>query len=139
VTPRQVLNTPLFSTCLRCAAGISARPTVWTTSPRFNNLRFEGSSRFFFLNAAGAVVAFGHKSSFCMIDLFDMPEFDTVSAGVDCNCQGVSAGFADICNRGLECQSFDVTDVPAGNDTLLIETNTQASCPPRTSTTTPPS
>ena len=53
------------------------------------------------------------------------PDFPAGSSpgGFNCSTQGVSAGFADIYSRGLPCQYIDVTDVPAGDYTLRIETN----------------
>jgi hypothetical protein len=99
-----------------------SHPGVWTISPGFGDLRFEGWTRFFLKDASGATVAFGHKSSFCMIDLHNQTP-GAPQGGFTCQNQGVSAGWTDIYNRSLPCQFIDVTDVPAGTYTLRIETN----------------
>ena len=84
----------------------------------FNDLRFEGWSRFFLENRRGELVAFGHKSSFCMVDLYDM------GSGVPASgrgCQYMTRGWADIYNSGLACQFIDITGVAPGTYTLRIE------------------
>jgi hypothetical protein len=95
-------------------------PTVWTASPAFGgSLRFEGWSRFFLLKN-GDAVAYGHKSSFCMVDLH---QIDPAVPGSGRGCEYLTAGWADIYSSGLDCQFIDVTDVEPGTYTLRIEGN----------------
>ena len=40
-----------------------------------------------------------------------------------CNFQGISAGWADIYHRGLDCQWIDITGVPSGRYVLEVHVN----------------
>lgn len=77
------------------------------------------------LDDRGRVVARGHKQAFCLVDLWrpsgsrarPNPQFS------HCGFQGISAGWADIYHRGLDCQWIDVTAVPAGRYVLEVVVN----------------
>jgi hypothetical protein len=97
---------------------------LWNNNNQLGGLQFSGWTRSFLLDAAGNVVASGHKPSFCMID------FDPQDTGIqqnfnDCgNGQGITEGLADIYNLNLACQFIDITNVPpAPNYTLRVEVN----------------
>ncbi len=69
----------------------------------------------------GAVAATGHKQGFCMIDMIQVagnkdPQFT-------CSNQGLTSGWADVYDSGLDCQWVDVTEVPAGDYLLRISVN----------------
>jgi len=98
----------------------SAHPTVWTQSALGQTL-FEGWSRFTLKDADGAVVATGHKGSFCMTD-FTPPVIDGAPQFLP-GCGGLDVGYYDIYSNGLACQFVDVTDVPPGQYVLTIEAN----------------
>ena len=64
----------------------------------------------------------GNKQAFCLEDV------EKLSAGPNtshytCNDQGVSAGWADVYNAGLDCQWIDITDLPDGDYVLEARTN----------------
>ena len=77
------------------------------------------------LDMGGNIVARGHKQAFCLVDLYHPPgsggpnraQFPT------CEFQGISAGWADVYHRGLDCQWIDITGVPSGRYVLEVEIN----------------
>ena len=82
----------------------------------------------------GDIVAAGDKVSFCLLDV---ERYNTSGPGSPhyLNCgqiQGISVGWADVYDRGLEGQSIEITNVPNGNywlevvvdpDNHIIESN----------------
>jgi len=84
---------------------------------------FVNYARYRLLDESGAEVGHGHKSAFALIDLapFTMdagpPQY---GFGED---MGISVGWADIYDAGLDCQWVDITDVPAGQYTLELSIN----------------
>jgi hypothetical protein len=73
---------------------------------------------------AGAIVARGHKAAFCLVDLYHPPGSAAPSGAVpDLRVQGISAGWADVYHRGLDCQWIDITGVPSGRYVLEVEIN----------------
>jgi hypothetical protein len=61
----------------------------------------------------------GFKNGFCVLDLScfsGIPQYG-------CSNMGISAGCADTYGAGLSCQWIDITDVPAGNYTLVVKVN----------------
>lgn len=84
---------------------------------------FANYARYRLLDADGAEVGTGHKSAFALIDL--SPWTDDAGPpqygfGED---MGISVGWADIYDSGLDCQWVDITDVPAGDYTLELHIN----------------
>ena len=61
----------------------------------------------------------GFKNGFCVLDLMCF----TGSAKYGCSDMGITAGCADSYSSGLPCQWIDVTDVPAGQYTLVVQVN----------------
>lgn len=66
---------------------------------------------------AGAIVAEGDKTSFCLLDIIqysalegELPRYTTCGRSV----QGISTGWADVYDRELDGQWIDVTDLPDG-------------------------
>jgi hypothetical protein len=77
------------------------------------------------LDMAGNMVARGHKQAFCLVDLWQVPGLggSRDPKYVDCGFQGISAGWADIYNSGLDCQWIDITGVPSGRYILEVVVN----------------
>jgi hypothetical protein len=70
------------------------------------------------------VVAMGHKMSFALIDLARFyedagPRKYPLADGT----QGITVGWADIYNWGLDCQWVDITGVPSGDYLLEVVIN----------------
>jgi hypothetical protein len=84
------------------------------------------------LDGMGVEVGTGHKSAFALIDLAPFtkdagpPHY---GFGSD---MGISVGWADIYDAGLDCQWVDITDVPAGDYTLELNINSTQTVPEAT-------
>ncbi len=61
----------------------------------------------------------GFKNGFCVLDLMCF----TGSGKYGCGDMGITAGCADSYSSGLSCQWIDVTDVPTGHYTLVVQVN----------------
>jgi hypothetical protein len=77
------------------------------------------------LDMGGNIVARGHKQAFCLVDLYrpNGSTGDPHPTYTTCNFQGISPGWADIYNRGLDCQWIDITGVPSGRYVLEVQIN----------------
>jgi hypothetical protein len=90
-----------------------------------DHYHFEDYADYRLLDMAGNIVARGHKQAFCLVDLWKIPggggraraQFE------HCGYQGISAGWADIYHRGLDCQWVDITGVPSGRYVLEVHVN----------------
>lgn len=74
------------------------------------------------VDAHGAVVAVGHKQSYCVRDDIEVTP-GAPSSGFDCQHQGLSPGWADVHANHRDCQYVDITDVAPGNYLLRVELN----------------
>jgi hypothetical protein len=84
---------------------------------------FEDYADYRLLDMDGNVVRLGHKQAFCLIDLFNPSNPNARPQFTDCGFQGISAGWADIYNRALDCQWVDITGVPEGRYKLEVSVN----------------
>jgi len=86
---------------------------------------FEDYADYRLLDMQGRLVARGHKQAFCLVDLYRPPGLNGASEPrfPSCSFQGISAGWADIYNRDLDCQWIDVTGVPDGRYVLEVNVN----------------
>lgn len=86
---------------------------------------FEEYADYRLLDMQGNLVRRGHKQAFCLIDLFRLPggNGNARPQFPDCGFQGISAGWADIYNRALDCQWVDITGVPEGRYVLEVDVN----------------
>ncbi len=96
---------------------------IW--SDCHQHFHFEDYADYRLFDMQGNLVARGHKQAFCLVDLWRPPG----STGPrepnfpDCGFQGISAGWADIYHRDLDCQWIDVTGVPDGRYVLQVHVN----------------
>ncbi|MEZ6120154.1 MAG: Calx-beta domain-containing protein [Pirellulaceae bacterium] len=101
--------------------------------PEHSHIHFEGFAlyRLRAINAdgsAGAVIAEGGKTSFCLINIRQRFPDATANAGVvhgrggnTCgSVQGISTGYADVYGSNLPDQWIDITDVASGNYWLEV-------------------
>ena len=86
---------------------------------------FEQYADYRLLDMAGHLVAQGHKQAFCLVDLFHPPGLggDSHPQFTNCGFQGITAGWADVYDRELDCQWIDVTGVPSGQYVLQVTIN----------------
>lgn len=65
----------------------------------------------------------GDKMGFCVVDItlhtLGVPKY------LDCNFQGISAGWADVYSSGLDGQWVDITGLPSGTYVLETEVNAE--------------
>jgi hypothetical protein len=89
------------------------------------HFHFEEYADYRLLDMQGNLVRKGHKQAFCLIDLFRIPGGSGPARPqfADCGFQGISAGWADIYNRALDCQWVDITGVPEGRYKLEVVVN----------------
>jgi hypothetical protein len=89
------------------------------------HFHFQEYADYRLLDTGGNIVARGHKQAFCLVDLWQLPggggdprpQFPT------CEFQGISAGWADVYHRGLDCQWIDITGVPSGRYVVEVHIN----------------
>jgi hypothetical protein len=89
---------------------------VW--SPAHGHYHVPGFADYRLLDEAGQVVG-GHKQAYCLMDTLPIGE----GAGVGkyyCGNQGITAGWADLYARYLDCQWIDVTGLPSGGYRLEV-------------------
>ena len=112
---------------------------TFTYHPEHGHIHFDDFAQFRLRavlpgSGVGSIVASGGKTSFCLLDVErynnsgpGSPQF--LSCG---QIQGISVGWADVYDRGLEGQSIDITNVPDGDywletvvdpDNRLVESN----------------
>jgi len=96
-------------------------------SPCHGHYHFEGYATYDLVDAAGNVVASGHKQAYCMRDDSRFLSDSDVRGAPLYNCdggvQGISRGWSDIYDVGLDCQWVDITGVPAGDYYLRTRIN----------------
>ncbi len=73
------------------------------------------------VNPSGQVVAVGRKQGFCLMDTVQVA--GESPGGYGCESQGITSGWSDIYDRGLDCQWLDVTDVAPGDYKLRLTVN----------------
>ncbi len=84
---------------------------------------FEAYGQYRLLSTGGCVVANGHKSGWCVMDLGAYSASPPGPARYGCGDMGISVGWADTYGVGTGCQWVDVTDVPPGDYVLEATVN----------------
>lgn len=102
-------------------------PPTFEHSACHNHYHLLGFAEFRLFDMMGRQAGYGHKQSFCLLDMERRPGAPDVPRAqrYACNNQGIHAGWADIYDRSLDCQYIDVTDVPAGRYRLQARINTE--------------
>lgn len=80
---------------------------------------YAGYAQYELYDAAHNPMQAGFKNGFCVLDLMCF----TGTAKFGCSNMGITAGCADEYGAGLQCQWIDVTDIPAGQYTLVVKVN----------------
>lgn len=68
-----------------------------------------------------ALPSFGAKQAFCWLDSARIQ--GNLPPHYNCGNQGITAGWSDIYNRGLDCQWIDITGVAPGDYQLRVNVN----------------
>ena len=95
-------------------------------SPCHQHYHFESYASYELRDAAGNVVAPGHKQAFCLMDWEDengVNFWDTTGEVYDCDYQGIQSTWADTYDSYLDCQFVDVTGLPPGDYKLFVHVN----------------
>lgn len=93
---------------------------VFEFSPAHGHYHVTGYAEYRLVDGSGTV-ATGHKQAFCLMD--SIPMVEGVDGKYDCGNQGITAGWADVYGRWLDCQWVDITGLPSGTYTLEVEVN----------------
>ena len=112
---------------------------TFTYHPQHGHIHFDGFAEYRLREVlpngdVGAILSTGEKISFCLLDV---ERYNTSGPAspfyLTCGqVQGISPGWADVYDRGLDGQSIDITNIPNGNyfievvvdpDNHLIEAN----------------
>jgi hypothetical protein len=102
----------------------SANPQWFEFSPCHGHWHLKNFNEYRLFDQNG-IVRVGNKQAFCLIDV-ERFEGNKPKQFNSCNSnQGITAGWADLYNKGLDCQWIDITGVPDGNYLLEAQTNAQ--------------
>jgi hypothetical protein len=101
------------------AAGVSDATFTW--SECHGHHHFNGYASYELLDGDGVLVT-GRKQAFCLLDTLQR-QIGKPSNGYVCGNQGLTAGWADVYNRGLPCQWIDITGLASGTYTLRVVVN----------------
>ncbi len=95
--------------------------TQWTYDNCHGHWHYEGYAEYLLFDADGVETPAGFKNGFCVMDL-DC----TLNGGTpkyNCTNQGITAQCGDIYGAYLQCQWIDITDIEAGQYTLVVRVN----------------
>ena len=101
----------------------SAQPDQFEWDACHNHYHYEGYAEYALYTAGGAPLpTIGFKNGFCVLDLGSC-NYGGGPQKYTCSNMGITAGCQDIYSRFLDCQWVDITDLPAGDYTLVIRVN----------------
>jgi len=103
----------------------SLNPEFFEYSPCHRHYHFSGYAEYALLmnNMERTLVITGRKQAFCLLDSLPYTDDAGRSSGYNCRFQGITAGWADLYRKTLDCQWLDVTGVPPGNYLLRVTIN----------------
>ena len=88
-----------------------------------NHYHYEGYADYALYTSGGSPLpTIGFKNGFCVMDLGGC-NYGGGPQKYNCANMGITAGCQDIYSRYLDCQWVDITDLPAGDYTLVIRVN----------------
>lgn len=101
----------------------SAQPDQFEWDACHNHYHYEGYAEYALFDASGSPLpTIGFKNGFCVLDLGSC-NYGGGPQKYTCSNMGITAGCQDIYSRFLDCQWVDITDLPAGDYTLVIRVN----------------
>ena len=93
----------------------------WEWDDCHNHWHYESYAEYVAYTEAGTAIPIGFKNGFCVMDL-DC-SMNGGNAKYNCGNQGITAQCGDIYAAYLDCQWFDITDLPAGQYTFAMKVN----------------
>jgi hypothetical protein len=100
-----------------------SRPDLFEYSPCHGHYHLHGYAEYALLAADGTTVVRGRKQAFCLLDSMKYDPAAGPSNGYTCGNQGITAGWADVYSKYLDCQWIDVTQVRPGTYQLRVQVN----------------
>ena len=101
----------------------SAQPDQFEWDACHNHYHYEGYAEYALFDGSGSPLpTIGFKNGFCVLDLGSC-NYGGGPQKYTCSNMGITAGCQDIYSRFLDCQWVDITDLPAGDYTLVIRVN----------------
>jgi hypothetical protein len=110
-------------------ADMDGIPDDFEYAPCHDHLHFKDFAKYEVSDGLGNVLL-GAKGAFCLIDLYKYDNNAGPSNGYGdapyyCGFQGITMGWGDIYDSGLDCQWIDVTDLDPGNYDLTVHINSE--------------
>lgn len=90
---------------------------IW--DPCHHHWHYQGYAEYVLFDANGLRIPIGSKAGFCVFDGF----CSTGDQKYTCINMGISKGCGDAYGSGTDCQWIDITDLPAGDYTLVVRVN----------------
>jgi len=101
----------------------SAQPDQFEWDACHNHYHYEGYAEYALYTSGGdPLPTIGFKNGFCVLDLGSC-NYGGGPQKYTCSNMGITAGCQDIYSRFLDCQWVDITDLDAGDYTLVIRVN----------------
>jgi len=98
---------------------INEPSTQFVYDPCHQHWHYMGYADYILYNSEGDRVPIGQKTGFCVLDAFC---FGT-ERKYNCVNMGISANCGDVYGPDTPCQWIDITDLPAGDYTMVIRVN----------------
>lgn len=100
----------------------NSHPEMFDFNNCHGHAHYAGYADYVLFDADGNAIPVGFKNGFCVIDVGCNPGY---TGQYGCSNMGISKGCYDIYGSGTTCNWIDITDVPAGQYTLVLRTNWQ--------------
>lgn len=100
----------------------NSQPQMFDFNNCHGHAHYAGYADYLLFDTDGNAIPVGFKNGFCVIDIGCSPGN---SPQFGCSNMGISKGCYDVYGAGTTCNWIDITDVPAGQYTLVLRTNWQ--------------
>ena len=100
----------------------TSHPELFEYSDCHQHYHFKGYAKYELMDIGGRVLKTGRKRAFCLED-FEQKDPKAKHGKFTCGFQGISAGWSDVYEAGLECQWLDITGIPGGLYRLKVTIN----------------
>ncbi|MCB9170745.1 MAG: hypothetical protein H6597_03580 [Flavobacteriales bacterium] len=97
----------------------NSQPWMFNTNNCHGHAHYSGYADYVLFDEDGHNIPVGFKNGFCVIDV----GCPNGTSHYGCSNMGISAGCYDQYGSGTTCNWIDITDVPAGQYTLVVRTN----------------
>ncbi|MDO8367711.1 MAG: lysyl oxidase family protein [Saprospiraceae bacterium] len=98
---------------------INEPSTQFVFDPCHQHWHYMGYADYILYNSEGYRIPIGSKTGFCVLDAFCFG----IDQKFNCINMGISAGCGDGYPKETPCQWIDITDIPAGDYTMVVRIN----------------